>query len=407
MRNPTMSKKTTFVVVALVAVISVVLVLLQLKPQAPAPQPIKLNPNAIVTGPLANGCAVNDVVCISEAINVYKPLMIPQQELDGLLAEVLKNIGVEEGLKVIKNIYLGTKFFQGQCNDGMEHLGSFAWKTFGSVALDNNPAFCRSMFQVGVLIAASEKLSIEELVDRAGHLCDNDPELNGCIDGTGKVMWFTGKDSGYATKACTIGSKSARTDEDQMTAGCMMGYVNWSKTQNTWDNVETPEKALEMCEPSYGPARPICQGDALRTWVRAALYDKQGRFIQDNSHALERLERLGVYCRSTPAIAKLCGPYIGFSIVDVLDGVRQAKSVEIAAAVDRLCPADDTERKCLSSFVTWHLNQLIFGDRSLYDPQRTVLVCRELKVQDIDFCLKHLEYEIGRAERRMAYEAAE
>lgn len=305
-------------------------------------------------------------------------------------------------LSSITKIYEESNRLSGDCHGVLQRAGEDIYEKYGVKSLELlNTEFsvCRSMLKVGVLIGAKDELTAEVFTDKASKLCITDPEKNGCADGIGQLIFLKGLDASYVSKACEFGARDTAA-ADYFLEGCIGGYVNWARFSPIWNMMESIEGAPQFCAKASKESYKQCLGYALRTYVRAGL---------ENDTSIKKLEEMIDYCGKNKDITATCQPYLGFVIADVYNasptGEGNSKPEVIAKVLERVCGKDQSGI-CLTSFVSWYMNQWGFTDHSQFDEVKVKVICDNL-VRQKELCIRQVSSEVERFNNRVILEGAE
>ena len=279
----------------------------------------------------------------------------------------------EEYSKTVLRSFMELSEFKNDCYSTLGEAGSKFAKQRGSKAVKFELTICRSAFKLGVLEGLKGQISVEKSKEYIAHLCDLDPEKNGCTDGVGRLAYYYGFTAKESSELCKIGEVGVAEIETYF-EGCMGGYGNWSRFGSLWANYSSIDDVFtKYCFEVDERGLPSCLGYGMRSYVRFGL---------ENGSAERRLNEFYQVCRSRVEVKDFCGIYLGFVLADVYNDKYGKgtilKSSRMASKLDRYCNIDKPQ-DCYSSFVAWYLNQWTFSSKDgSFAKEETLAICAAL-----------------------------
>jgi hypothetical protein len=286
--------------------------------------------------------------------------------------------------------------FKNDCYTTLEEAGIEYAQQVGKKALNFESAICRSVFKLGILEYFKGKIPVKESKNYIAHLCDLDPEKNGCADGVGRLAYYYGFTAKESSELCKVGEVGVPEIETYF-EGCMGGYGNWSRFGDFWNSYESINDVFsKYCNGVDDRGIPSCLGYGLRSYVRFGLTDGSSE---------RRLIEFYNLCKLRGDIKSFCGVYVGFTLADVYNDYPSGKGIlkgkALANKVDQYCDFD-SRADCYASFVAWYINQWTFsfvGELAIEDTNN---VCQNLRLMsDRELCNTRVRAEIDRYKGRI------
>lgn len=301
---------------------------------------------------------------------------------------------IKENTDFIKTLYQ-KQDVKNKCYDMLLRAGNLAYTIIGEKAFAYDLIICRSVFKVGIYQAQKGMISKNQAIKEFSHLCDQDPEKNGCADGIGRLVYEYGYSFKDASKACAYGETISAKNET-FYEGCMGGYGNWSRYAPYFKDYTS----INMVRTTYCKGIDIrgfltCMGYGMRSYVRSGL---------TNGGYQEKLDEYYQTCMVKPAsdIASFCSGYLGFTLADVYNdrsGLGEPLSGKaLSSKIDKYCQADQA---CLSNFISWYINQWAFSNDGKLNIQGSNEVCSNIKIINTKYCFEYINYEVDRYEKRL------
>lgn len=303
----------------------------------------------------------------------------------------------EEYGKSILRSFMEVPEFKNDCYSTLGEAGSEFAKQKGIEAVKFELAICRSAFKLGILEGLKGQIPVEKSKEYIAHLCDQDPEKNGCTDGVGRLAYFYGFSAKESSELCKVGEVGVAEIETYF-EGCMGGYGNWSRFGSFWANYSTINDVFtKYCLGVDERGLSSCLGYGMRSYVRFGLVD---------GSAEGRLNEFYEVCRTNREINDFCGIYLGFVLADVYNDkygkTPILEGAKMASKLDRYCKIGKPN-DCYSSFVAWYLNQWTFSSKDgKFAKEETLAICTALANEDNrDFCRKRVAEEEKRYDGRL------